>query len=262
MELERQSSSLRAVISLRLTLSYVLFSAMFKRSRSRSRSVSRPRVSRRRTSGSSLRTTQGDDSKVPERGRVSIYRRLTNPGHIYMFKDITTQAVVSLAAGISEYGLAFTLSQSNRVAEYSALFDQFRIVGVKLDFVPRYNINAAGVANLAHQGSIHTAFDYDNVAAIGSIINLAEYDSFHVNSCLERFQRYLQPCMESNTVAAGAAIVGGQINKGGTSGPWCDVATPTISYNGVRIIVGQTATNNDNYYDIYITRYIQFKNVR
>jgi hypothetical protein len=118
---------------------------------------------------------------------------------------------------------AFSLGSLPDYTEFTALFDTYRIVGVRLCFYPLFTDTSATVA----YPPLHTVIDYDDNASL-AIAQLNEYDSLQVVQTGQFFERSLTPRM------ALAAYSGVFTSFATRSKQWCDCASPNITHYGLK----------------------------
>jgi hypothetical protein len=144
----------------------------------------------------------------------------------------------------------FTLAQLTNPAEFTGLFDSFKITGVKLMFMPRVS-DATGATGSQGFGTFIYAPDYDDGTAPTSSIELLERQSHRIKQIgtTTPFKIFLRP-------AAGTTLVGG---FGQTRG-WSDTANGGIVYYGLKFAWVNTVQSS--IMDVYATFYLKFKGVK
>jgi len=146
-----------------------------------------------------------------------------------LFWDVTNvRSSMAYTAGITETNFAFSLASHPKVANLQAIFDQWTIPLVSVTWMNMYPPGAA--VNLPE---LHTAIDFDGIATLGSIAALDQYDSVVVTPMADgkKYTRSVRPANVST-------LTGGSGNVPGT---WCDVATPSVNFNGIRSIINVTS---------------------
>ena len=77
-----------------------------------------------------------------------------------------TTGMPAVAAFVSG-AMAFQLADLNQVATFTALFDQYKFTGVRVQFMPIFNEN--GQSGGSSAGDLYTAIDYDDANALADL---------------------------------------------------------------------------------------------
>lgn len=162
------------------------------------------------------------------------------------------------AAGVPvpNYGaIFFTLNYLDLMSTFSALFDQFRIVGVDVTFRPMFNVDAAAAAN-TYLGEFITVEDYDDANVPTSIGYLRNYKDSKITNTMTQHRHRIIPAV------AIAVYNGAFTGYGNQQGQWMDVASPSTQFYGIKWgFTGGPGANVASYAIDY--RYkIEFRKVR
>lgn len=155
---------------------------------------------------------------------------------------------------VDTYGaLQFALSQVPNNGEFTALFDQYKINGVRVRLSPRANSAEIGT----NQGLIKmfTAIDYNDITAPTAINDLLQYENCKATSSNREHVRYLKPKVEKAVYQS--ALVTGY----GAGTAWIDTANPSVPHYGLKFALQQLPAGNQSY-DVQVTYYLAFKQVR
>ena len=262
-----------------------------RRSRSRSRSRSGSRQRRRFGSYGA-----GGGAVMVTRARVPSYLRVkgtkaftmtaqpfclalgqgTAPGTGMSWYGIASVPALPVYSGFSNWALAFNLSgvnccvnglslyvaPVNNYAEYTALFDSYRLRKVEITMI--YNSNSSTLGPGTSLPVMSIANDYDDVGAT-QLSSLQQYDSYRViqfgNNCsngkvLHSVRPKVQTVVETNA----ATVIAGS----GTSKTWIDCNATTVAYHGVKgnydnMNVGSAGVG---FITFYVKYFVEFKNSR
>lgn len=181
----------------------------------------------------------------------------------YVVANITSTTsgagVQSNAAG----AMSFSLSGLPNASEFTALFDQYKIMKVKLDFIPfGDNVNlpistmSGANALVSPGGPLITAIDYDDSNVPTAASDLLQYQASRVVPVPKRLKMTLRPKFAievyRSTVATG---------YGARSG-WLDCANPDIPHYGVKYYMNApSALNSSMTYQVWATVFIGCKGV-
>jgi len=185
---------------------------------------------------------------------------------VFKFKRrVTTFLTISMNGVLtrSTGALSFKLSDLPQYTEFTALFDRYRITGVKLQIMPRICMQTpagAQVAATAYSPSIFHTIDYDDATTPSDYTALAQYDQCKVQWEYKPFKVWLKPR------AAQAQYASGAFTSYGNSDPkqWMDVASPDIVYYGWKWATNDysASMNGNQYWDVHSTYYLEFMNPR
>lgn len=165
----------------------------------------------------------------------------------------------------------FSLDQLPDYTEFTALFDRYKIAGVKVVF-RSFNISSLsdvqGQANGQLGGVIHYITDYDDAAVptasdVG-VQALREHENYRTASIFNSrglfLKRYVRPRI------ALAAYAGAFTSYANVKPMWIDAASPSVQHYGLKFIVELLAsqanfTQNFNF-TVECTYYVMCKDVR
>jgi hypothetical protein len=134
-------------------------------------------------------------------------------------------------SAITETNFTFYLGLHPQASSWSALYDQWAVVQGSVTF---YSQEAPG--STATVAELHTAIDFDNNGALGSLISLDDYGSSQVDMLVfnKSVTRSCRPCLKLQNTSAANAIVSRQ---------WCDSGTPNSTlWFGIRSIFATAVT--------------------
>lgn len=180
---------------------------------------------------------------------------------VYHFKrSYYTPAVIAVAAGgpDGQYGYSFTLAGLPSASEFTSLFDQYKIKGVKLRLLPRGNSSELTGAAGGNIGNVGSVIDYDDGAApTGGMSQITQYQSFKLTRSSQEHIRYFKPRINA---AAINSVAGGTQNKLNTRG-WLDCDVSTTEHYGLKVVVPAPPAGSI-VFDAIVTMYLCFRNVR
>jgi len=217
-------------------------------------------------------------SRRAPRRRVRLYRRKTitrrrmntrRKSNQHFFKRSFTSSITILKSGNTSGCNVFTLNQLPNYTEFSNLFDQYRVNGVKYEFIPRFNsIDQAAATG----GEFYTAIDRTDNDAPASLNDMLEYQSLRKTPLTRRHVRYYKPGVPTavymsvddpnNSVAA--------LSSAPKLSPWLstDATGPSsttslgIEHLGLKYWCSQTNAAANTTMDVICTAYLQFRTVK
>lgn len=183
-------------------------------------------------------------------------RQVQNRQPVHYFKRSVYLANAVSAVGANNFfAAAYALNGIPNHTEFTALYDQYKITGVKLKFVPRGN--SSDINTGAPISSLITVTDTDDTAVPSSIDQLTQYQSMKMTRSTQQQVRYWKPKFNVATVNTLALGINGKMNTTG----WLDVTDDAVQHFGIKGVL----TSNPGVtvsYDILVTLYLAFKNVR
>lgn len=190
-------------------------------------------------------------------GPYSLVPRLSQ-NTVYSFKRMTqTTSINPGAAGVNAYGaFYYRLVDVPGYTEFTTLFDQYRMTGVKMKFVPRASQNVSTQS----MGDLVYIIDYDDATAPTSQNQLLENQSVKVRQVFSRpFSVYIRP--RTNFTVIGTS---GNQTANIPIKTWLDCASPDANYFGLKWAWVNAASTLSPLpsIDIYITYYVQFRGVQ
>lgn len=148
-------------------------------------------------------------------------------------------------------GLIGQLNQVPNYTEFTALYDMYKINGIRWRFSPRANSAEAGT----NQGLIKlfTGIDYDDITT-PSLTDILQYESLRVTQSNKDHVRFVRPRVAK-------AVYQTSVGTGYSAGRgWIDCANPTVAHYGLKWVLQQLPAGNQSY-DLQVTYYLSFKNV-
>jgi hypothetical protein len=156
-------------------------------------------------------------------------------------------SITTNTSSIVETNYSWQMTTHPEYTSWATLYDQWCIPQVSVTFTSQ---EAPGSTNQLPE--IHTALDFDNVANIGAIQSIDEYQTCAVVTLQpgKSYTRSIKPCIKlagSNTTSQ---MVGRE---------WCDMGAVGSSWNGIRSICA-TAAGGTNLIIVETTLWYAFRN--
>jgi len=158
--------------------------------------------------------------------RISVPKKTVGKIHTFYASavrgNITTSTTVPSAGAIT-----FILQDLANFTDYTNLFDQYRILAVKVEFIMLGSTNPL----TGPPGYIQTALDYDDATTPGSANELMQYDSVQVVPIGQYFERSVRPR------SAVAMYSGVFTSFGNKYAQWCDSASSSVIHYGIKYYI-------------------------
>lgn len=207
----------------------------------------RPRRYRRKPAYRRKRIMKRPGARVTN---VHAFKRKVVLGNVTAYNNggVTTNAATAFS---------FKLSDLPQYTDFTALFDQYKITGVKLDFIPfadnvSWEVASNGASISAPGGPLMIATDYDDVSLPASASEMLSRQNVKVIPVGRRYQMFLRP--KYNDVANTAAVV--------PSSGFIDCDTAAAPHYGVKCWMAAPNIPNTNFtYQVWATYYVKMKGV-
>lgn len=187
------------------------------------------------------------------RRRGQVIKKLSQGVH-YFKRTLYASGAIAGSSITDVFGATgFQLSSLPNYTEFTALFDMYKITGVKVTYMPRANSAEAGT----NQGLVKffSVIDYDDTTAPTAINDLLQYESLKVSNSSRDHTRFLKPKI------ARAIYQSGVSTAYGASTGWIDCDNASVPHYGLKYALQQLPSGNQSF-DVKITYYLAFKNVR
>jgi len=135
--------------------------------------------------------------------------------------------ITSSTTVVSGGAITFILQDLPKFASYANIYDQYRILSVRVNFLVLGATNPAS----GPPGYIQTAIDYDDAVVPTTANDLVNYDTLQTTPIGQFFQRTLQPR------SAIAAYSGVFTSFGNKWGQWYDTASSSVIHYGIKYFI-------------------------
>jgi hypothetical protein len=145
----------------------------------------------KRTRSFNQKTAVRKVAKTDKSKKLAMYKQ---PNNVRLARRNADYGQIVCALTTPTYG-AFTLRLSNvpNSAEFTSLYDQYKINAVSLTFYPQLTEASSIVAVTSVQNArVLTAIDYTDAAIPVSMDELREYENCEVNSAVKSFSVYIE----------------------------------------------------------------------
>lgn len=178
--------------------------------------------------------------------------------------DLYWDSATSAFVNCNGVGHEFKLSDLPNSAEFTALFDAYRIRGVKLEFVPVYNsheINEGPAATPFDRLGLPLmtyARDYDDATSPANENTLLQYAANHRINLTNKKSIYIRnPRVATTVYQSGLTAAYSEAKKN----VWIDCANPDVPHYGLKYFVPTENLSKILYVRVYATYYLEFKRV-
>lgn len=169
--------------------------------------------------------------------------------------------ILDTAAGYHKADV-IKLNQCPNYAEFTSLFDQYRITRVDIKFL--FDKNSATFTGASAQfiPNIYTVFDPDDGTPLSTENDYLQYQSLRVNRMDTPVYRTIYPCTATPAYSGGAFSGYTEVKNA-----WIDCGNPATEYYGLKYwidtgMAGGAGGNTLGQLKVFYTVHIQFKTVR
>lgn len=183
---------------------------------------------------------------------------------IFSFKRSVDASNWSLDATSQVFykGFAFSLSDVPNVTEFTSLFDQYRILAVKVTFYPEFTQFQPPATTGWPASEFYSVIDYDDAGLPTSLDELNQFSTVKRQYFSRPITRYFKPQIICKGVLTSTSTNDGYFLVGRKR--WLDMATPQISYLGLKCAISFNSgvARPASIVRVRYIYYFQCKNVR
>lgn len=197
------------------------------------------------------------------RRQVHYYKRTFRVGDFVANYNATTGVTTPINVPLS-----FNLNQLPAASEFTNLYDQYKISGIRVNCQP---LLTEGIASAVSGSTLIYGFpkfssviDFDDTFTPVNEDVLLQYGSLKQTGAFKEHKRYFKPRVRGAALDSGAVVAAATSLKA----PWIDMSNPNVPHYGVKlfhpgpIASGTPLVSSSIGYSVYATLYIACKNVR
>jgi hypothetical protein len=170
-------------------------------------------------------------------------------------RQVSDPITINQSSAANTFG-SFSVSAGNstQVSQFVALFDQYMIVSMQIDFRPRVTSFLQGTVP---SGMLFTVLDFDDANLPTSTNQLEQYATCKITPLTKRVRISLKPYFAT---AANSQISGNVLAK--PCRGWIDAAYTDVLHYGVKIGLSQGVAGALQTYDAIITTVLKWRKIR
>lgn len=179
--------------------------------------------------------------------------------------DTTTNTLtttITQTNAIQNYYVIFRLNQLAQVNTFASLYDQYMITKVVVRMMPvSQPSSVVGGVVSPSGGVLATAIDTDGSAVLSTLAQYMEYQTFRVQPATSnrRMVRIIVPQTRGSTVDTNSVVGTGAVKPR----QWMDAGNTDVNHYGMHIYLDPyNSATNAQVYQLFVTYYVKFKNVR
>lgn len=203
------------------------------------------------------------------RRRYPIRKRLSRRPKVHLFKRSFHTTITILKSSNTAGCNYFTLDQLPNYTEFTSLYDQYKVNGLKYEFIPRFNSidQTAGTG-----GEFYTAIDRTDNNSPSTLNELLEYQSMRKSPLTRKHTRYFKPGVPTAVFAstddpANSVLPIDAIVK---LSPWITTDAPStgggtsnqIQHLGLKFWCSATNASSNTVVDVICTSYLAMRTVK
>lgn len=189
--------------------------------------------------------------KTSSKKSLTMYKQPSNPVRLVKRNvDYFTINVNGVTGALGAY--TFTLASVPNSAEFTNLYDQYKISAVSMCFYPRQtNVTSLITTdNIKSNARLLTAIDYNDDTPPLNADQIREYESCQVSAITEKHEVYISKPLFLN-------------NSGQNVNGWVSTANPSTRWYGIKYVVEPTLAVGANFtFQVECVFYLAFKNVK
>lgn len=176
--------------------------------------------------------------------------------NLHHFKRVAQLTAINASSSGNVIGsLAFTFSQIPNNAEFTALFDQYRINKIKLQLIPNFTGSDLNpTSSVVALPNIWSVIDYDDNTSPANLNDLLQYPNVRMTRGQRIHTRYWTPAVGTD--------VGGVASASQKYKQWIDMSTTSIEHYGFKYFIDQLNTGPVGTWRVFATFYFSCKGVR
>jgi len=184
----------------------------------------------------------------------------------YKYTQFVTGATISglgtrtiTQAVVPKYNaLYFTLNDLSQVANFTGLYDAYRINKIQIIFTPMCNMQTIPGTNV-DPGIFATVIDYDDANVLTTLNQNQEYMTYKQSPMIST-RAHIRTFKPKVTTAAYSGAFSSYMQS---SNQWLDVASPAIQHYGIKVYMDAYASAaTAQTYQVTAKYWLEFKSVR
>lgn len=200
---------------------------------------------------------RSEERYQPRSNRLNVPRnklRKYSTDVLYYFKRHVDYGELTISNTVNTYTVYnFSLSDLPNSAEFTGLFDMYKVTAVKVTFLPQQtqSISIGTINNPNASSRFFSVIDYNDGTAPSSIDELRQYQTCQFTSVLKPHTRYIPKPKILDT-------------NGFAISPWMSTASPNANYFGLKVAVEpmDSTSTLSMIYTVEVEMYLVFKQVK
>lgn len=182
---------------------------------------------------------------------------------VYSFKQQAELSNINVPASTPTFFVySFSLSQLPQVTAFENLYDNYRLLAIKITFFPEFNVSYAATASSFTLPEMYTVFDPDDVLVPTQVATLNQYQTLKRTLFTRPHVRYLKPfpALGNNSVAGTTGTANSCLLS---RKMWMNMAQSGVLYYGLKGCITASQNNQIPAQTVRVscTYYVQFRNV-
>lgn len=187
------------------------------------------------TSVGGMNPTKSSDLSLRPPSALNVPKSVPrNVSSIIVWDTVKIDSVITATTGgVTETNFVFQMLQHPQSSSWLALFDQYCIVQVSIEFD-----SAVPNGSTAIPVRLYTAIDFDNAGNISTIQAIEDFSSCEVTPIVAGFRhlRTVRPCVKNTTQGSGSN------SQSSLARMWIDSGSNDDQHYGVRSMIPASAT--------------------
>lgn len=205
-------------------------------------------------------TTIGQARRIIRKKRMVVGRQfygkrgLRQPVHYFTRTQYLPNYYQLIAGGAGTgAGLNFQLANLPNYTEFTGLYDQYMIKGIKISLIPKHTETGLGTTTQANMWSV---IDMDDSTGPANLEVLLQYANVKRTRMNQVHTRYLKPAVSSEVYATGIAST-----YAPKKNVWLDATNANVEHYGVKLWFDARGTQPVTF-DVQVKYYLAMKSIR
>jgi len=164
----------------------------------------------------------------PDVGSMKNFLKVTDPDRVYSILQSVDLGYLNSGTTNQYNSIYFTLNVLPNYTTFSSLFDQYRIVRVRVMFIPTANAIPVVTSSLSTYPVFLYAVDFDDSNFWTTEAQALSYENIKIIPMFEKSEVIFRPH------AIVSSLSGGSVN---VESPWIDTASTAVSHFGVKTCI-------------------------
>lgn len=192
----------------------------------------------------------------------SIHVKSGNGGVVSISRQVTLTALQGATGVDALLGYSFQLSDLPNYTQFTQLYDQYRFIAVKMEFIPEncYGPTASGAGVITQVSSpwLTTCIDLDDATTPTSAIvqshDTAKMHGVVNGNCVNKYVRWIEP-----QIAVSAYQSGGFTGYTPKTKQWIDSNSSGVQHYGLKAWLFAPSNSGTYRCNVVATYYLEFK---
>jgi len=180
-----------------------------------------------------------------------------NSSKIHLFNRTVKIGTMDLDGAEDGGAITFQLSSLPNYTEFTELYDQYMICGIRVELIPRFSSSDINpLDTYSTLPCVHSVLDFNDITGATGLDDMLQYMNYKRTRGNVIHRRYFRPAVLVQTVSTGTG-------KSSKWGVWLDTSDATVPHYSFWYRADAAGSDGHPiYYDIYAKYYFKCRNVK